>query len=408
LTYAGLGQMLASGKMFARKINGMVAITDFVNVYNAGLLSQRSLSGERINVYDPAVQSASQEKLIAPEKPDWPFFLQYPPWFFALMLPLSLASTISIAYCAWSAVWLVGLLFCLNFVLKHTSFERRDKFLAVACVLASYPTWLSFGMGQTSFMNFTAMVGGLILLRKRKMLAAGLVSSLVAVKLQYAPVMFIIGLMVGRLRFVGGFALGMVALALYSLAILGLDNLLAWPHALLMGETSSHVSGVSPITMQCLRGYLTLLMHGTDAKVVAAISAIFFVAGLLAVAAIWWHFSRRRSAQGEPVESGSEDDFRFSSALTFLLMAITSMHTHVYDYLMMLLPAIWLFDLSRRDQSVEAKILQALVLIYPVASWLSARYIEQLGALYFRFDLFWAVALLALGFRSWKRLGLRS
>lgn len=149
LAYLKLIDYLVHGTLFAYVMDGHPYVKDFCNVYNASLLAERCLHGH-VDIYDRAVQDASLRAIIKPVVPELPFYLQYPPCFFALLLPLSLFS-LSQAWVVW--VLLGGLLIAITtpLLLAQSDYKTRNhKIMAVALTFAAYPTWLSYTLGQTS------------------------------------------------------------------------------------------------------------------------------------------------------------------------------------------------------------------------------------------------------------------
>jgi hypothetical protein len=157
LAYLKLVDYLLQGTLFAYVMDGHPYVKDFCNVYNASLLAERCLHGH-VDIYDRAVQDASLRSIIKPVVPELPFYLQYPPCFFALLLPLSLFS-LSQAWVVW--VTLGGLLIAITtpLLLAQSDYKTRtDKIMAVALTFAAYPTWLSYTLGQTSLYTYPAVV----------------------------------------------------------------------------------------------------------------------------------------------------------------------------------------------------------------------------------------------------------
>lgn len=347
--------------MFARLLDGRPYVSDFVNVYNAGLLSKRAIS-EHINIYDPAVQDASVRKLIAPVVPEAPFNLQYPPYFFALMFPLSFFSLTG-AWLVWNGVFLTGLIASLRSLCARL-YSRVEQTFVYIMSLASYPTWVSVELGQTSLPEFLFVIGFFKTLRRKKYFLCGLFMSLITIKLQYTPFFGVVGLMAAGWPFLGGLAAGLAGLGLLSWAILGGQNLINFPLALVHGETSNSVSGVSALEMQNLRGNLALLFHGDNT--VVHLVALLFMAVVVVILAVLW----RRYA----VNAGTQSDryFEILSSFTILVALISSPHTHSQDYIMAALPCIWLWRACSDEQSASTKLnrwIRRMILIFPAYSW---------------------------------------
>lgn len=357
MSYASFGQYILEGSMFARLFEGRPYVSDFVNVYNAGLLSRRAMS-EHINIYDPAVQDESVRKLIAPVVPEAPFNLQYPPYFFALMLPLSFFSLTG-AWLVWNGVFLTGLVTTLRALVIRLQ-GRMEQAFCYVMVFASYPTWVTVELGQTSLPEFLFVIGFFHTLRKKQFFFCGLIMAFITIKLQYTPFFGIIGLMVGGLPFLGGLFAALSGLCLLSWMILGGQNLLNYPLALLHGETSKSVSGVSAMEMQNLRGNLALLMHADNTLVHLTALVVMSIAVVL-LAVLW-----RRYA----LDAANQTDSRFEllASCSVLIALTTSLHTHSQDYIMAALPCIWLWQSQKTDRTDDW--IRKLIAMFPIYSWM--------------------------------------
>lgn len=385
--------------MFARKVNGEIALTDFVNVYNAALLTKQCLS-QKVNVYDPSVQAHSQEAITAPLKPDKPFYLQYPPYFFSMMLPLAMFD-VSGAWCAWSLLGLVCLLASLRYLASDCGFSKLEQSIMYMTILTSYPVWLCFGMGQTALPNYGAVVAFWCFLRKHQYFKAGLAAAIIAIKVQYLPVIGIVGLVVGQISFLAGLALLLSVMMAYTTAVLGIDNVLAFPHALMQHESSANISGVSPVTMQNIRGYLLLATHA-DSRVVVGIALLMLASAGSFIALAWYRWKKQ-----PPLAStmGSDRMFKYLASLTIPLMLVTSLHTHVYDYVLMTIPSIWLWDLTRNAEASDKLALSLRILIFSFwpATWIFAQFRDALSAMYIQPGVIWALAVFIVATRIFLR-----
>jgi len=399
LAYCGLATLWAQGSLIVwRDADGKARFTDFFVHYNGGLLARDCLSS-KINIYDPQVQARSQERISASIKPDRPFFLQQPPYSFALFMPLTFTSP-AIAYLVWTVIGCLVLAAALRYLLTHTSLGKFGKSLATFSVLAAYPSWLSFAFGQTAFFNFGAIILSLACLQQSMPLAAGLAASLVLVKIQYAPAIFLLGFLRGGLKFIAGMALGGLALVLYSVLIVGWDNVIGWPQALFMGETSSAVTGVWPQHMQNLRGYITLIC-GPDHRELANIATfICFLGGLALISFLWW----RIRSNGSVSAINAERQFKWAAALTLLIMTASSLHTHIYDYVLIACSCIWLWDLTEMNASKKAVVaLRFLILCFPISSWFLASFLENFQEFYIQPATVWLLSVITLaGSIYWK------
>lgn len=357
--YIELGKYMYQGTLFARILNGRPYVSDFANHYNAGVLARRSLY-ERIAVYDIRVQNESLKSLINPVIPEQPFFLQYPPYFFVLALPLAFLP-MQIAWIAWN---ILAVFLCVLSLLKLASLKDCDsakgqspskglrEAVFIGIVFSSYPAWLSVELGQTSIFLLPALAFMIYFLKANKPLLAGLSSGFLLIKLQYAPLFLLIGLIFGRLRFLAGLSITVLLFFVFSLFVLGVDNLKVYPEALLHGETSDAISGVSSFMMQNLRGELVLLFK-EDGGLTKTIVLVFYALSVLFTALLCWKRER----------------FEYCAAITICIALIASPHTHTQDYLILFcLPLLLSSSLS--SFKAGSGVLYYSLLFFSPLSWL--------------------------------------
>ena len=406
VAYTYLGSLLYQGTLFVAGTSDQPVLADFLNHYNASLIAKHSLH-ERIDIYDPAVQDSFKKTFVAAQWQIKPFYLQYPPHFFTLALPLSYF-TITGAWYLWTAVGVAALLSSLYWVMSPLNLSLLEKTIVTTAVLVSFPTWLSIRMGQTSLFNLAVIVIMLCLLKSKRPFLSGLAASLVTVKLQYAPIIIIVGCVAGGLPFLLGAAAGGLALAALAGLVLGIQNLLSYPQALLVGETTSSYFGVWPNRMQNVRGLITLLTNGNyELSLRVALAAFLF--SLIAVVALW----RIKPAAASALKAGQSSDesrlFRWQAALTMPILLLSSLHTHHYDYVLMIVSCIWIWQetgLLRACAPRLSALVRFLILVFPFASWIFANYLPAFWQACIQPFAVWAVCFLAtsmLLFRRWRQ-----
>ena len=364
LSYAKLGEFLIKDIMFARVIDGRPYISDFVNVYNGGVLARRAFT-EPINIYDPTLQEQSASKLVAPVVAEIPFYLQYPPHFFVLMLPLSFFSMTG-AWIVWVGLGsaMIGLT---GWKLTRSYIQGRfPKALFWIAAFCAYPTWLSYAIGQTTFMLIYPLLWFWLFLRENKGGLAGLLVGFMSVKLQYSPFLGIIGLVLGKFRFLGTSIFSTIALIVSAGFVVGRHNIIQYPQALIAGEVGSGVSGVSAFEMQNLRGELALLFRGDapEAHLIVAVSAAVTIALFVL---IWtWIYKRFRQIDNMA--------FEVLAAICTLLTLLFSPHTHTQDYMLAIIPYCWLWSWSSQrlpeTSNWRLRTLYSMIIAYPLASWI--------------------------------------
>lgn len=402
-SYFTLATYLTDGVLFARTYEGRPYINDFVNTYCAAQLSRKCIEAPDLkpNIYDPKLQDSIVRTLIAPVVPEQPFYTQYPPYYFALTLPL-----------AWLTIWQAWIVFAVGglvaafFSLKYASSCFREdatvvavkelplstegsmedpaagedivpvgkkspspadvkSWAAIALGLCTYPMWLSVELGQQALILFPCATAFWFLLQSSKNGLAGAVSGISAIKLQYAPALGLVGLLFAGWRFVlGGLAAMCVLLALAA-AVVGMDNVVNYPHYLLSGESGAGVSGVNVDAMQNLRGQVCLMVGGADTPTVHYIAGAGYLISLILLASIWWRMRSFKVA----------DEFRFTAATSMIIFIGFSLHTHIQDYVLASISCIWLWHYCEKKvqsgiKAAHLTYIRRTALLFPLASWL--------------------------------------
>lgn len=253
-------------------------------------------------------------------------------------MPLSLMS-LKVALGTFEILGALGIIFSVYSLLATTLKGKFERIFTYVAVFASYPAWLCFRLGQIGLVIFPAMMWYWIALDKKYWFRAGMLGGFCMLKLQYAPILFITGCLLGGVRFAGGFILMGIIYLLTSIGVLGLDNVLRYPEALKLGEYSGGIiAGVSPDVQQNLRGQLVVLMGGDGPLVHPIVAAAWGIATLF-IAWLWWRF--RKTSDTMPADDRRRR-FMILASVTMLLQLVTSPHTHRQDYLFVTLPAIWL------------------------------------------------------------------
>ena len=337
VTYLDTLMNYLNDSLLAYSFKGTVYTADFLLYYNDAVMSWQCLH-DKINVWDAQLQNDYMQKLIPNIELKKIFYSQYPPYLMVLVMPLSLVS-LRAALGTFEVLGALGIIFSVYSLLTTTLKGKFERIFTYVAVFASYPAWVCFRLGQIGLAIFPAMMWYWIALDRKYWFRAGLLGGFCMLKLQYAPILFITGCLLGGVRFAGGFVLMGIVYLLGSIAVLGLDNVLRYPEALKMGEISGGIiAGVSPDAQQNLRGQLVILL-GNDGHIIHLIVVAVWGVATLFTAWLWWRF--RKVSEHLPAED-KRRKFMILASVTMLLQLVTSPHTHRQDYLFVTLPAIWL------------------------------------------------------------------
>ena len=387
--YAQIISYFRQGTLFLHYENKSLIVNDFVLWYNAALLAARAGS-ERLNVYDPAVQFVSLKALVLPHVLDVVRIVDYPPHFFALVRPLAPLG-LGNSWIVWCLLALVPIVMALVQLSKHLQATLFTRVFFVVASLAAYPTWYAFELGQTTLFQFPALVAYWLLLRADRLFLAGLAAGLLTVKLQYAPCVVVVGLLLGRLRFLWGLLSCACALGAYTIYVVGWNNVIVYPKALLFAETSDQVAGVCAEVMQNFRGqFLALNLSG---QIVHHLSAALFGIGILAVFLIWLLLHPRLS------KAIGLRSFDICVSITTFVMLVCSPHTHFQDYMAIAIPVAFLYPLLKESAAKDRKLTALRVLLwgFPFFSWLSVVFLVPIVRLHIQPYFVWALGVIIIG-----------
>ncbi|HEY9734308.1 MAG TPA: glycosyltransferase family 87 protein [Drouetiella sp.] len=352
----------SEGTLFSRTFEGKPYVLDYLLFYEDEYLAIHAKS-DHINIYDQDTQAAGIAKLMAPVVPTTKFYSHYPPLLFVFSIPFGFLPMLW-SYVAWNLAGMAALLLStLPFAYRRFG-KTFPFFMVAAAVVTSFPVWNCFELGQSSFF----LVGGIALffalLKRQKYFLAGLSTLCLLIKVQYLPVMVLIGLIMGRVKFVlGGIFSALLAVAI-CVFTLGWDNCLEWPKVVLHGETnSSNIGLIAPAMMQNIRGILNLVV-GDDTSTVRMISAGLCIITILLIGYLW-------TAPYKKLQATTNYAFEVLSAISMMIMLLFSVHTHAHDYCVFVCSCVWLYvAVLDLPQSKLVSWLKFLLVGFPIFGWL--------------------------------------
>lgn len=396
VSYAALVTTWQDGRLFVGQSGSNIRVGDFVPFYMGSLMARDSLS-HKFDIYDPAVQLAYTSKILAPVQIQRPRCLQSPPYLIALLLPLSIFD-MRTAWVIWTLAALCAAASAIWYLSKIAFSSILSRILMVASFFAFYPAWLAIGQGQTAPFIFAGLVLFFHLLSKQRFLASGLAAGIISIKLQFLPIPAVLGSLLGNRRFIGGAVIAAVVLAILSVLVFGPQNVINYPHSLLSAETDSRFEGVSPTTMQNVRGCLAAITGG-DTTWIHIVSA---AAMLLAIVWLAWLWNERaKSFLAVPL--GQQQAFDLLVAVSVPIMLTTSVHAHPYDYIYMALPGALLWRHSKNRRDGERTLLFVWMIAFVPLSWLFSIFHDALLRFYVQPYVIWSLIPLAIALRALNR-----
>lgn len=390
--YMLLGKALVQGEQFALRIDNKPYISDFVIFYSAGILARQCLTSP-VKIYDVAVQDKLQRELVAPVEAEQTFYNQNTPLLFVLFIPFSIMSMAN-AYVAWTSISAVMAFLMLRASILPSFSSAFAKLTAITAFFGTYPVWVSFRLGQTSLFLFPVLVAFWMFLKQGRFVQAGAVASLVMMKPQYFPMIIAVGVALGGLKFLASAVVASFVLLAISTLIVGWQNILEFPHAIVNHELSSNVIGVHAGSMQNIRGMLVLLL-GEDTRTVHYISAAFALLAVAAMFLVW----KRCSVKDNPMR------FDLLASITVLVMLITSLHAHIQDYIIAMLPCAWLFIIAGQPEVLSRKkamLVKTLVISFTIVSWIFFLFLFVFHLIKIQPFALWAITMLVVSISMYK------
>lgn len=318
-----LGLMIANGSIYVP--DGWLFGIDYVAFYSAGKLV---LEGQSAELYNQAAVREVQRQLFGLSEGLMMTFMN-PPFYALFMVPFA-----ALPFVPSLLVWTVFSLgiFCLGLL----GLEGKLRLQTLAVALCFFPVFYTVRNGQNSL--FTAGLFGIVygLLRKERPFAAGLVASL----LLYKPHM-ILGVALLWLVQARRWWPALAGLACGSALVLGVSEL-AMPGTLAGYKQMSvemlanwiYQPQYKPWMQFTIQGLVLTLWPGQRPLAEAA-QYLTLALGILSL----WLFCRRQSA------------LPLTYAAAVLILVCTSMHLLLYDWTILVVPAVllWRYAPAERD-----------------------------------------------------------
>jgi alpha-1,2-mannosyltransferase len=308
--------LLGPGKM---DLAGQVIGTDFLQFYASGTTV---LHGNGEYLYDFSYQSQLEQAIAGPELTSFHAFIT-PPFLAWLFVPFSVVPYVP-SFILWS---MLGLIF-LFVSFKLLSTEKLTK--SFLWSLTWFPIFAAISFGQNSLMSLFLFSLTYWLWRKDKLLAAGLVSSLLLFKPQMILGIGILWLFDFRKNWktLLGLSVGGVTLVAVSFWLMPVASKAYFELArdFLPRLISSEQFPIWHL--HSLRGFWLLLLPG-HVSLAESISLILSIAGIVTFFYFW------RKNRNEPATL-------FAAAICLTIWI--SPHAMIYDWSILLIPAVLLWQ----------------------------------------------------------------
>ncbi len=355
LNLADVIDRASSGTLSYFAVGDRWLVTDYVHFYEAGKIA---LSADRLQAYDPAVQLAWLNRIIAPVQTDSESFVQYMPFVFPLMTPFASIplhwSQVLFAFStlAFGAVCLLAL------TRRGRQWNLRSAAIFIVAVASSLPSVQTIVTGQISwFLTAVTAIYCLVFVKRREYIA-GACLALATVKPQYAIWLAIPAVAGRRYRLLAALVVTELALICLAAAAVGWQNVINYPSILFHAESATPVAAEAMVSV---RGVLSQLLPASQTTVIG-INACLWIAGLAAAVVMW---SRPKEA----------DHQAYLLSFTIIAAVVLSPHGHLYDTLLLAIPAaLTLPSISiaalKDTPDPTLRLWHLIWWLYPLVGWL--------------------------------------
>jgi hypothetical protein len=348
--------------------NGASYIFDFISFYAGGRLNkERVEKNSLIDLYDPFLFTQAIERVAAPLKPQGTYCLQYPPIIFALITPLAYFDL----YTAWR-IWAFLIIICISLTyifIAYDSLKGRPLLLfGLLLCFISQPIYDNVVLGQTTAIEAALVALSFRFLIDKKYFWAGLIAAASLLKLQQALIILIPGFCVGRSKFFRGFLLMFIAEALLSVFIAGYYNVFNFIRANYMSEIAHSFGDMNDIWYyRVFAGMLQSLPWFVSSA--DKLGGLAYNIVILLSLGLWLKlYPVLRKISGQSIE--------LIGALTTVTLLIFSLHGYLYDYVLYIIPCLWLYIWSTTDdasynkaQAIIRLIISVVVFYVPFFFW---------------------------------------
>lgn len=342
---------------------------DFISFYMAGKMIG---TADRLRIFDPAVQLSWQNLLISPDKIRACIYLPQIPFFFLIMWPFAWLP-LKPAFAIWMTMSLVASFAGLFLLSRGKTLERASiAGMIVVGTIASTAGLKCLLVGQSSWWLLALVCFFYWSFSQKRDIACGIAAGVAAIKPHFLLFMLIPVALSGRKKLLAATAAALAVVLLGPGFIVGWTNVFCYPAFLLHYETTREFDMLFPERMVSIRGLLTLALP--PAAALAAAFAAFALA--LALCSFIWH----RCLKKQTISAA------WAMAVSLVLLLVASPHTHVYDLILLALPAALTLPTWRAGEILalappSLKLWCLTLLLYPLLSWLAFLLLPTLACL---------------------------
>jgi hypothetical protein len=304
---------------------------DFTIFYAAGLMVRR---GQAAQLYDNQLQGQTEREfaqVARTKEGQLPY--NHPPFEVLPFLPLTYVSYLR-AYGLWLLVNLLLLAGSLRALGPPLPALFSIPWLPYLAALSFFPVAVTLMQGQDSILLLSLYVLVFLALESGKDFRGGMLLGLGLFKFQLVLPFALVLLIGRRWRVVGGMLVTGIGVGALSLALVGWNELLYYPHYVWQVNAQAAKRVIAPGNMPNLRGLIAGWHGGTAAS--RGVNAVILAVSVLALAwaAGCWDASAPKHRQS----------WRSGFSLAIVVTFLVSYHGYTQDMSILLLPLLLLFD----------------------------------------------------------------
>jgi len=287
------------------------------------------------DLYDVSLQKQLRDSLF---QHPVPLFFEHPPFEALLLSPLA-GHPFRTAYLIWGLLNAIVWLALIILLRPHLPWPSEELGYVFMWLLFA-PLWVSLYQGQSSLLLLAFYAITFVLLKHGKQFPAGIALGFGLMKFQFVLPFVLIFLIRRKWRFIGGFAVSSLLLALLSIAAVGWNGIVDYARFLFaIGSNPQNVSYGSGVDMPTIHGFVFALVGQRISHL-----ALNILVALLSIILLAWVALKWRAAG-----KAGEFDLRFAAAVVASLLSGSHMFTHDFSPLIlaMLLSAGYLWHLQR-------------------------------------------------------------
>ena len=308
-----------NGQLFV-SLKPLEPVSDYLFWYAGGTVAN---SPQRHHLYELATLLPVWNSLIAPAHLDVAPAYVHPPYFALLFIPFAILP-ITTSYIIWTVAWLIFGWISLILILKSRKTFSTGEIIAFLIVTTVLPPSLAcIRIGQLSWLILALLGLFYYCFEQRRHILAGVCMAFLSIKPHYFLFFVLPAFIDRRWKTLAAFAVVESVFMVASGVILGWHNVFGYPSILMNRDATA--PAVAPHRMISVRVFFNLFLESHAAQT-ASMVAMVIAWGL--VIYVWY-----RTLKSKPQLSN------WAMTLTVLACIVTSPHTHMYDAMLIAIPA---------------------------------------------------------------------